>query len=145
LPTACLSLLLLASGCVALQVGQDVQAARNALQTGRPGDAVTFLTRAAAQDPDYVLPYRLHVSVLSYLGRALYETDKDGEARASLEKALLTDKDDNLAHLYLGLTLFISPASIGTLRVTSAAILSERWRLNRILPNWSGSLNALGA
>jgi aquaporin Z len=31
---------------------------------------------------------------------------------------------------------------IGTLRVRSAAILSERWRLNRILPNWSGSLNA---
>jgi hypothetical protein len=39
------------SGCAAVQVGQDVPAGRNALQTRRPGDAVSFLARAAAQDP----------------------------------------------------------------------------------------------
>jgi hypothetical protein len=52
------------SGCAAVQVGQDVQAGRNALQTRRPGDAVSFLARAAAQDPGYAIPYRLRVSVL---------------------------------------------------------------------------------
>jgi tetratricopeptide (TPR) repeat protein len=108
LVTARLSALIIASGCAALQVGQDVQAGRNALQTGRPGDAVSFLTRAAAQDPDYVIPYRLRVSVLTYLGRAQYETGRDSEARATLEKALLRDTNDFLARLYLGLALLRS-------------------------------------
>jgi len=105
---SCFSVLVLVFGCAGLQVGQDVQAGRNALQTGRPGDAVNFLARAAAQDPDYVIPYRLRVSVLTYLGRAYYETGKDGEARGALEQALLRDKNDYLAHLYLGLTLLRS-------------------------------------
>lgn len=96
------------SGCAAVQVGQDVQAGRNALQTRRPQDAVSFLARAAAQDPDYAIPYRLRVSVLTYLGRAHYETGNDGEARGALEKALLRDKNDYSAHLYLGLTLLRS-------------------------------------
>jgi tetratricopeptide (TPR) repeat protein len=43
--------------------------------------------------------------VLTYLGRAYYEIGKDAEARNTLEKALAKDKDDPLAHLYLGLTL----------------------------------------
>ena len=102
--TTCLSVLALISGCAALQVGQDVQAGRNALQTGRSQEAVNFLTRAAAQDPDYTIPYRLRASVLTYLGRAQYETGRDSEARATLEKALRRDNDDYLAHLYLGLT-----------------------------------------
>jgi tetratricopeptide (TPR) repeat protein len=108
LTTACLSALIIVSACAALQVGQDVQAGRNALQTGRPGDAVSFLTRAAAQDPNYVIPYRLRVSVLTYLGRAQYETGRDSEARATLEKALLRDQNDFLARLYLGLALLRS-------------------------------------
>jgi tetratricopeptide (TPR) repeat protein len=106
--TACFSALVLGSGCAALQVGQDVQAGRNALQTGRPQDAVSFFMRAAAQDPDYTIPYRLRVSVLTYLGRAQYEAGRDSEARATLEKSLLRDKNDYLAHLYLGLTLLRS-------------------------------------
>lgn len=95
--------LLIVNGCGT--VGQDVQAGRNALQTGRPTDAVTFLARAAAQDPTYTIPYRLRQGVLTYLGRAYYETGRDTEARAVLEKALAQDKDAHLARLYLGLTL----------------------------------------
>jgi tetratricopeptide (TPR) repeat protein len=105
---SCFSVLLLVSGCTALHVGQDVQSGRNALQTGRSEDAVGFLTRAAAQDPDYKIPYRLRGSVLAYLGRAQYETARDSEARATLENAIRRDADDYLAHLYLGLTLLRS-------------------------------------
>jgi tetratricopeptide (TPR) repeat protein len=105
LPATCLLVLVSISACAALQVGQDVQAGRNALQTGRPGDAVSHLVRATERDPNYVIPYRLRASALSYLGRAYYETGRDKDARATLEKALLRDKDDYLAHLYLGLTL----------------------------------------
>jgi tetratricopeptide (TPR) repeat protein len=105
LTASCLLVLVVVAGCAALQVGQDVQAGRNALQTGRPGDAVSHLARTTAQDPNYAIPYRLRASALSYLGRTYYETGRDKEARATLEKALLRDKDDYLAHLYLGLTL----------------------------------------
>jgi tetratricopeptide (TPR) repeat protein len=99
----CFSVLLFISACSS--VGGDVFAGRNALQTGRPNDAVGYLTRAAAADPNYKLPYRVHVSVLAYLGRAYLETGQDTLARQTLEKAVNLDKDDPLAHLYLGIVL----------------------------------------
>jgi len=42
---------------------------------------------------------------LSYLGRAQYVTGDYAQARPTLEKALSEDKGDNIARLYLGLTL----------------------------------------
>jgi tetratricopeptide (TPR) repeat protein len=109
LPKYCSALvlagLLLAQGCAGLSVGHDVLAGRNALQTGRPNDAVGYLSRAAAQDPNYKLDYRITAGVLTILGRAYYESGRDAEARAALEKALSQDKDDHLARLYYGLTL----------------------------------------
>jgi tetratricopeptide (TPR) repeat protein len=44
-------------------------------------------------------------SIWTYVGRAQYETKRYAEARKSLERALSLDRDDNLARLYLGLTL----------------------------------------
>lgn len=101
--TTCLLALIYVSGCAG--VGQDVQSGRNALQTGRANDAVVSLTRAADADPSYRIPYRVRTGVLAYLGRAYYETGKDQEARAVLEKAVSLHNDDPLGHLYLGLTL----------------------------------------
>jgi tetratricopeptide (TPR) repeat protein len=91
------------SGCSG--VGSDVQAGRNALQTGRANDAIGYLTRAAEADPNYKIPYRVRVGVLAYLGRAYLETGKDTEARQTLEKAVNLDKDDPFAHLYLGIAM----------------------------------------
>jgi tetratricopeptide (TPR) repeat protein len=102
---ACLALLIFFSACTALQVGQDVQVGRSALQAGRPEVALGYLRRAAELDPNYTLPYTLRESVLTYLGRAYYETGNFAEARGTLEKALARDKDDDLARLYLGLSL----------------------------------------
>jgi tetratricopeptide (TPR) repeat protein len=101
----CVVILIFVSGCAGLQAGQDVQAGRIALQTGRPEVALGYLRRAAELDPNYTLPYTLRESVLTYLGRAYYETGNFAEARSTLEKALARDKDDQLARLYLGLTL----------------------------------------
>ena len=101
----CLSALVYLFGCAAVRVAGDVQKGRNALQTGRPNDAIGYLMRAADVDPTYKIPYRVPVGVLAYLGRAYYETGKDGEARNVLEKAVTLNRDDSLAHLYLGLTL----------------------------------------
>lgn len=105
---ACVSALIYVSGCAAVQVAGDVQAGRNALQTGRPADAVVYLKRAADLNPNYKTPYRVQAGVLAYLGRAYYETGNYAEARPTLEKAVNIDKDDALAHLYLGLTLLRS-------------------------------------
>ena len=102
---SCLSALIYFSSCASLQVAGDVQAGRNALQTGRPNDAVGYLLRAAEIDPTYRIPYRIPEGVLTYLGRAYYETGRDKEARTTLEKAVSIHQDDALAHLYLGLTL----------------------------------------
>lgn len=100
-----MSALVYLSGCAGIQVSGDVQAGRNALYTGRPNDAVSYFIRAAEVDPSYKTPYRFPVGVFTYLGRAYYETGRDEEARKALEKAVSLDKDDSLAHLYLGLTL----------------------------------------
>ena len=97
------SVLLFISGCSS--VSSEVQAGRNALQTGHPNDAVGYLTEAAAVDPNYKIPYRVQVSVLTYLGRAYLETGKDTEARQTLERAVKLDNEDPLAHLYLGIAM----------------------------------------
>jgi tetratricopeptide (TPR) repeat protein len=102
IPT-CFSVLLFISGCSG--VGGDVQAGRSALQTGRPNDAIGYLTRAADADPNYKIPYRVRAGVLPYLGRAYLETGKDKEARQTLERAVSLDGDDPFAHLYLGIAL----------------------------------------
>lgn len=86
-------------------VGTDVLAGRRALQSGRPNDAVGYLMRAAELEPDYRTPTRVPEGVLTYLGRAYYETGNDAEARKTLEKAVSSHRDDPLARLYLGLTL----------------------------------------
>ena len=99
----CLLALIATSGCAGLQVAQQTQAGRLALQTGRPNDAVAHLMQAAELDPNYTLPYTVRKGVLTYLGRAYYETRRDAEAIDALEKAIARDKDDHLAHVYLGL------------------------------------------
>jgi len=102
-PIAAISLSLFISACSG--VGGDVQAGRNALQTGRPNDAVGYLVRAADTDPNYKIPYRIRAGVLGYLGRAYLETGKEHEAWQTLERAVTLDKDDPFAHLYLGIAL----------------------------------------
>ena len=96
------------SGCAAIQVANEVQLGRNALQTGQPQAAIGYLRDAADLDPDYKTPYSIRESVWTYLGRAYYEVGNFPEARQALEKALSIDKDDPLPKLYLGLTLLRS-------------------------------------
>jgi tetratricopeptide (TPR) repeat protein len=96
------------SGCAAIQVANEVQLGRNALQTGQPQAAIGYLRDAADLDPDYKTPYSIRESVWTYLGRAYYEVGNFPEARQTLEKALSIDKDDPLPKLYLGLTLLRS-------------------------------------
>ena len=106
LAPACLAAFIHLSACSGTST--DVTAGRNALQTGRPNDAVGYLRRAADQDPNSSTPHRVPARVLTYLGRAYYETGNDAAARETLEKAVSMHRDDPLAHLYLGLALLRS-------------------------------------
>jgi tetratricopeptide (TPR) repeat protein len=94
------------AGCAAYQIAGHVQTGRQALLINQPERALPYFLEAAQGDPDYI--YRsMHFreGVWTYVGRAQYGTGRLKEARESLERALSIDKDDNLARLYLGLTL----------------------------------------
>lgn len=91
------------SGCAT--VGADIQAGRRDLLYGDPERALVYFERAAAKDPDYRYYSALPEGVLTYVGRAYYAAGRLPEARRVLEKAVSRYQDDNLAKLYLGLTL----------------------------------------
>lgn len=101
------------SACSGLQVGSQLHAGRNALQTGRPQEAVAYLAPAAEIAPGYRLVYRAGESVLTYLGRAYYETGRNAEAQSVLEKALERAPEDQLARVYLGLARLRAGSSDG--------------------------------
>jgi tetratricopeptide (TPR) repeat protein len=67
---------------------------------GRAGDmdiAVAALEHVVSQDPTYK-------NSLTYLGRAYYRKGRYQDAFAVLQRALVVDKDDEMAWLALGLT-----------------------------------------
>lgn len=99
-------LILLLGGCAAFAVGGQFQSGRRALLMNDPETALAYFTGVADQDPNYVFhSVYFREGIWTYLGRAQYETKRYPEARQSLERALSMDRDDNLARLYLGLTL----------------------------------------
>ena len=57
-------------------------------------------------DPTYVYGTELRAGVLSYLGRTQYLTGNYAQARQTLEKAVSQHRSDDVARLYLGLTLY---------------------------------------
>jgi tetratricopeptide (TPR) repeat protein len=96
--------LILIGGCTAFQIAGDVQQGRYALRANQPDNAVGHFSRAAALDPDFVLPTMLSESVQTYLGRAYYEAGNFAEARRTLEIARQKGGQIGAAQLYLGLT-----------------------------------------
>jgi tetratricopeptide (TPR) repeat protein len=103
---ALLSLSVLLSACAAVTGGGEVDAGRNALLAGNYKAAVGYFQEAEQTDPSYMYGTELREGVLSYLGRSQYLTGNYAQARQSLEKALSRHRSDNLARLYLGLTLY---------------------------------------
>lgn len=101
-----LVVIVLLAGCAAFTTSTQVQSGRRALLVNDAERALPYFLAAAESDPNYV--YRsVHFSegIWTYVGRTQYATKRYGEARPSLERALKADPNDNLARLYLGLTL----------------------------------------
>jgi tetratricopeptide (TPR) repeat protein len=94
------------TACAGFQVAGQFQSGRQALLINQPETALAYFLAAADRDPDYVYQsVYFHEGIWTYVGRTQYATGKFNEARQSLERALAKDQDDNMARLYLGLTL----------------------------------------
>ena len=107
LSSALFSLLVFLAGCTSLQTGGEVQSGRQALLEGKNEAALGYFYSAAQRDPNYV--YTTGSSpkqgVWSYVGRSEYLTGRFPEARKNLERAIASNRQEDIARLYLGLTL----------------------------------------
>jgi tetratricopeptide (TPR) repeat protein len=101
-----LSFSILLSACAAVRGGGDVNTGRQALFAGNYQAALGYFQAAEQADPNFIHGAELREGVLSYLGRAQYLTKDYAGARQTLEKALSQHRSDNVARLYLGLTLY---------------------------------------
>jgi len=101
-----LSLSVLLAACATIRGGGDVDQGRQALLEGNYQLALGLFQDAAQADPTYIYGTELREGVLSFLGRAQYLTGNYAQARPTLEKALSQHRSDNVARLYLGLTLY---------------------------------------
>ena len=93
------------SACASIQSAGDIAQGRQALFEGNNQAALGYFQAAAQVDPNYLYGTDLQEGTLSFLGRAQYLNGDYTRARSTLEKALAQHKDDNVARLYLGLTL----------------------------------------
>jgi tetratricopeptide (TPR) repeat protein len=104
---ALFSLFVFLAGCTSLQVGGELQHGRQALLKGNNETALGHFYGAAQKDPNYV--YATGSSpkqgVWSYVGRSEYLTGRLPQARQTLERALASNREEDIARLYLGLTL----------------------------------------
>jgi tetratricopeptide (TPR) repeat protein len=94
------------SGCARMQVAKDVQFGRQAFFVGNNETAQSYFQNAAKINPNYEY-YSMgsRQGVWSYVGRSEYATGRYPQARQSLERALAANKNEDIARLYLGLTL----------------------------------------
>jgi tetratricopeptide (TPR) repeat protein len=106
-PLALFSLLVLLAGCTSLQTGGELQYGRQALLKGNNEAALGYFYSAAQTDPNYVYATGSSPkqSVWSYVGRSEYLTGRFPQARKDLERALASNQQEDIARLYLGLTL----------------------------------------
>ena len=93
------------SACASFQSAGLIAQGRQALFEGNNQAALGYFQAAAQVDPNYIYGTDLQEGPLSFLGRAQYLNGDYARARSTLEKALAQHKDDNVARLYLGLTL----------------------------------------
>ena len=95
-----LFLIVLVSACAGVRGGGDVDRGRQDLLAGNNKAALGYFQQAEQADPTYMYGTELREGVSSFLGRAQYLTGDYPEARQTLHRS------DNLARLYLGLTLY---------------------------------------
>jgi len=99
------SSLVLLSACASMKAGSDVAAGRRALLASQDETALAYFQSAAQIDPNYKYGSAYQQGIWSYVGRTEYAVGRLPQARETLQKALAANKDEDIARLYLGLTL----------------------------------------
>jgi tetratricopeptide (TPR) repeat protein len=101
------SLFVFLAGCTSLQAGGELQHGRQALLEGKNEAALGYFYGAAQKDPTdvYGTGSSPKQGVWSYVGRSEYLTGRFPQARKTLERALSTNREEDITRLYLGLTL----------------------------------------
>jgi tetratricopeptide (TPR) repeat protein len=102
---ALLAIVVFLSGCTSFQVGGEVNAGRQAFLIGNNEAALSYFQSAAQKDPNYVYGTALRQGIWSYVGRTEYATGRMPQAQQALERALAANREEDIARLYLGLTL----------------------------------------
>jgi tetratricopeptide (TPR) repeat protein len=104
---ALFSLFVFFTGCATIQSAGNLQYGRQALLGGNNEAALGYFYSAAQLDPNYVYATGSSPkqSVWSYVGRSEYLTGRFPQARQTLERALAGNRQEDIARLYLGLTL----------------------------------------
>jgi tetratricopeptide (TPR) repeat protein len=131
---AWLSLSVLLSACAVVTTAGDIAQGRQAMLEGNYQLALDYFWTGDQIDPNYTYGAELREGVLSFLGRAQYLTGNYAQARQTLEKDLFHHRSDNVARLYLGLTLY-------RLGDQKAALMNIQRGMSGIY-NWLDYLNA---
>ena len=92
-------------GCAGMKAGSEVASGRRALLGGDNETALGYFQSALNEDPNYQYGTAYQQGLLSYVGRTEYLTGRLPQARETLQKALAAKKDEDIARIYLGLTL----------------------------------------
>jgi len=100
-----LSVVIFLSGCARMQTATEVNAGRQAYIIGNNEVANAYFVSAAQRDPNYIYGTALRQGIWSYVGRTEYAAGRFPRAREALDRALSANNDENIARLYLGLTL----------------------------------------
>jgi len=98
-------MLFVVTACASLQLGSEFQSGRQALLRGDNETALTYFQSVAQKNPNYSYGTAYPQGILSYVGRTEYLTGKLPQARQTLERALSANREEDIARLYLGLTL----------------------------------------
>ena len=88
-----------------MQTAKEVNSGRQAYITGNNEVANAYFVSAAQRDPNYIYGTALRQGIWSYVGRTEYAVGRFPQAREALDRALSANNDENIARLYLGLTL----------------------------------------
>jgi len=84
-----LSGFILLFGCVAFQVGGEIQQGRKQLMFGDPKVALVHFQRAAELDPNFIMNFGVfQEGAWTYVGRAHYVTGKLSEAGKALDRGV---------------------------------------------------------
>jgi tetratricopeptide (TPR) repeat protein len=94
------------SACDSFRTSGQFASGRRAFLVKNYEEALGHFQKVADKKPGYVFEsMNLREGVWTYLGRCQYYLGKFAEARYALERAILTDRDDYFARLFMGLTL----------------------------------------